>query len=652
MHDARHSSTLATVATDLEISRSSTPCSRCALIRRLIRGCRTAALRHKWLLALTACWPALSAIDAHAATYHVGPGHDHATPSEVPWESLNAGDTVRIHWRNAPYLDKWVICRQGTLAQPIIVQGVPGPAGELPVIDGNGATTRRALNYWSGPRGVIKIGGANVPSDTTPAHVVLENLEIRSARPPYSFVDHNGNTQNYPNNAAAVYVEKGDFIVIRNCVMRDCGNGLFVAAAARDVLVEGNHIYDNGNVDSIYEHNSYTAAAGITFQFNRYGPLRAGCLGNNLKDRSAGTVIRYNWIESGNRQLDLVDAEDSATLRADPRYRTTFVYGNVLIEPDGAGNSQIVHYGGDSGNVPTYRKGTLYFYHNTVISTRSGNTTLFRLSTQDESADCRNNILFVSAAGSRLALLAETGILAVTHNWSKPGRVQSHAGSGFVGSIADAATWVTGVDPGFIDVGRENFRLGSQSPCIRAGTGLHPNVGIEHPLLQQYRKHQSATPRASNSLPDLGAFEFSAYAVWQALQFGSEADNERVSGPEADPDGDNMVNLVEYAFDLDPHQASRNGLPRAVRMQVDGETYLGLEFRRRAIPSGLVYDTATSHGWNDWQPGCAYSDEEAVLATETTVDASDNEWTRVRLRESVVTAPQKQLKITVRNNQP
>ena len=59
----------------------------------------------------------------------------------------------------------------------------------------------------------------------------------------------------------------------------------------------------------------------------------------------------------------------------DPGYRKTFVYGNILIEPEGAGNSQIVHYGGDSGDASIYRKGTLYSYNNTVVSTRTGNTT-------------------------------------------------------------------------------------------------------------------------------------------------------------------------------------------------------------------------------------------------------------------------------------
>src|SRR3712207_8345681 len=41
-----------------------------------------------------------------------------------------------------------------------------------------------------------------------------------------------------------------------------------------------------------------------------------------------------------------------------PSYRETHVYGNILIEPNGAGNRQIVHYGGDSGSRANYRNGT------------------------------------------------------------------------------------------------------------------------------------------------------------------------------------------------------------------------------------------------------------------------------------------------------
>src|SRR4029079_19221338 len=153
----------------------------------------------------------------------------------------------------------------------------------------------------------------------------------------------------------------------------DCGNGFFCASQTSDLLVEGCRIDDNGNSGSIFEHNNYTEALGITFQYNWFGHLKSGAGGNNLKDRSAGCVVRYNWIEGGNRQLDLVES-DYPELTGDPRYHETFVYGNVLLETGDDGNSQVVHYGGDGGATETYRKGTLHLYANTVVSLRTGNT--------------------------------------------------------------------------------------------------------------------------------------------------------------------------------------------------------------------------------------------------------------------------------------
>src|SRR6185503_2837060 len=398
---------------------------------------------------------------------------------------------------------------QGTLAAPITVRGVPGPAGELPVIDGNGATTRSALNYWNETRGVIKIGGANVPADTLPKFITLENLDIRSARPPYTFTAANGTTQSYVNNASSIYVEKGENIVVRNCIIHDSGNGFFVASsdalASRNILVEGNYIYDNGNTNSIFEHNNYTAAIGITFQYNHFGPLRAGCLGNNLKDRSAGLVVRYNWIEGGNRQLDLVDGEDSSLIRNDPRYRETFVFGNVLIEPDAAGNRQIAHYGGDSGVTASYRKGTLYFYNNSIVSTRTDRTTLLRLSTNQETCDFRNNITYVTAAGNTLSLLDDTGVLNMSHNWFKPGSVNSF--SAMTGTVNNDGTSVLGSAPGFVDEVGQDYNLAAGSGCINAGTFLHPNAFPSNDVTRQYLKHQSGQDRVNDGALDIGSYE-------------------------------------------------------------------------------------------------------------------------------------------------
>lgn len=448
-----------------------------------------------------------------AATYEVGPGKPYATPSSVPWESLAAGDTVLIYWRATPYRDKWVICRQGTASNPITVRGVPGPNGEQPVIDGNGALTRTALNYWNEARGLIKIGGANTPPDTMPQYIVLENLELRGAHESYTFTSAGGATQRYARNAAAVYVEKGEHITIRNCVLRDSGNGLFIGSPAgqpsRDFLVEGNWILGNGNVGSAFEHNNYSAAIGITFQYNRFGPLRAGASGNNLKDRSAGLLIRYNWIEGGNRQLDLVDAEDSSLIVADPAYRTTAVYGNVLIEADADGNRQMIHYGGDSGNTAIYRGGNLFVYHNTFISYRSDRTTLLRLSTSSETATFLNNIVYATAGAGSVALLDASGVLHLSHNWMQPGVVPTFGTLN--GVIHDDGTGISGASPGFVDFAAQDFRLAAGSAAINAAGPL-PAALSAHPVLYHYVPHLSGEPRPLDATPDIGAYEFAAPA--------------------------------------------------------------------------------------------------------------------------------------------
>jgi Putative Ig domain len=457
-------------------------------------------------------WPLvlLVAVTARleAATYAVGPGQPYAAPSAVPWETLQPGDVVLIHWRSTPYRDKWVICRQGTAAAPIVVRGVLGPAGERPIIEGTGATTRLALDYWGEQRAVIKIGGASIPADTMPRYIVVENLDVRGARPPFTFTDDSGAAQSYVNNAAAIWVEKGEHLTIRNNWLHDAGNGIFVSSAdpdiSRDILIEANAIFDNGNVGSLFEHNTYTEALGITYQYNYFGPTKSGANGNNLKDRSAGLVVRYNWIEGGNRQLDLVET-DSATIQADGSYRRTYVYGNVLIEPDAAGNRQIAHYGGDNGATSKYRKGALFFYNNTLVSYRTDRTTLFRLSTNEERADVRNNLFYVTAAGSTLSLLDETGVLDLSHNWFKSGRVATFGT--LSGVINDDGTSVVGSAPGFLNEAAQDFALATTSANVNAGTVLAPDPLPEPTVSREYVKHQSSKPRSNDGVLDIGAFE-------------------------------------------------------------------------------------------------------------------------------------------------
>jgi len=441
----------------------------------------------------------LQSLAAQATEYRVGPGQTYTSIGAVPWESLQPGDTVFIHARPSPYVEKWVLGRRGTASAPITVRGVRDAQGNLPVIVGESATTRPQLNFWNEARGILKIGGANSPADTMPAYLVVEDLHLTRARG--TFTGRAGLTA-YEANAAGIFIEKGEHITIRGCILEDNGNGLFIANETTDVLVERNAFRGNGNSGSILEHNAYTEALGITFQFNHFGPPCSGCEGNNLKDRSAGTVVRYNWIEGGNRQLDLVDS-GSAKLRADASYGRTFVYGNVLVEPEGAGNRQIIHFGGDSGTTANYRS-QLYLFHNTIVSTRTDRTTLLRLSDNAQTAHVTGNVVLVATAGGNtLSLTDSAGTLRHGGNWYRPGYVSTFGT--LTGAVVDTGGNLTGSDPGFVDLAGQDFHLTAGS-TLRSKAIAPPSETSGFPLDQQYVKHLGAETREASAPAHIGAF--------------------------------------------------------------------------------------------------------------------------------------------------
>jgi hypothetical protein len=430
----------------------------------------------------------LAAGSARATTYEVGPGATYANIGDVPIETLKAGDIVLIHARSTPYREKFGITTQGTASAPITIRGVPDANGVRPQIIGENATTRLALDYPSDARGVINISDAS--------YLVIENLDISRARG--SFKDDNGASATYSTNASTIYLQSGSHITIRNCLMHDAGNGFFSTSGTSDVLVEGNYIYGNGNVDSIYEHNNYTESDGIVFQYNRFGPLCDGCPGNNLKDRSAGLVVRYNWIEGGNRTLDLVESETFMDL---PSYRTTMVYGNVLVELNDSGNPQVVHYGGDGGDESTYRKGTLHFVHNTVVTYRTGRTRLFGLSSDDEKAEVRNNIIYATAGGSQLSITDGAGTVALAGNWLSTGWTSGVDS----GTLTQPLPQITGTAPGFVDFASADYHLTATSPARNAAGALEAGAPT---IDKQYVPHQGSEARVADGTPDIGAFEY------------------------------------------------------------------------------------------------------------------------------------------------
>src|SRR5690606_8571745 len=139
-------------------------------------------------------------------------------------------------------------------------------------------------------------------------------------------------------------------------------------------------------------------------------------------------------------------------------------------------------------------------------------------------------------------------------------------------------------------------------------TTLHAATLNEHAPVAEYRKHRLEDVRRPFGTPDLGAFEFAPFAAWQGEQFGEDAENELVSGEAADPDADGLINLLEYAFVLDPQAASPVGLPRAVRFVHAGDDHLAVEFHRPPAPTRLIYETRVNGGMEEWWPRIEYAD--------------------------------------------
>ena len=462
--------------------------------------------------------------------FSVGPARRYANLGDVPFESLVAGDTVRIFWRAQPYREKLMISGQGTASSPVRVCGVPGPNGQLPIIDGQDATTRSALDFpFEGHqvRGLVIIGHRRGdPWEITPSYIVLEGLEVRNAAPPYTFTDRSGKKARYSGIAAGIFVERANHLTIRGCTITANNNGLFagtgggVVALTQNVLIERNYIHDNGSLADYFEHNVYNEASNVVYQYNRFGAPRGGergVLGANIKERSAGVVIRYNWIEDGAHVLDIVDAQESQDVtRSMASFHATYVYGNVIIRgamPSGT----MIHYGGDSGVFENYRKGTLFFYNNTVVVKNDGyppyaRTAVFELSTNEERLDSRNNVYFstvvpddlhaIGMLGGRDQVISGTATFAgdwVKNGWTAHDLTRG-ANVAIKAQVRDLDKMKRGDLAGFRDFAAEDYSLAAGA-SVGVPVTLRPDVPIELLPISQYVKHQRDRSRAEPLTP-------------------------------------------------------------------------------------------------------------------------------------------------------
>lgn len=481
----------------------------------------------------------LLAVAAVAGEFHIGPGQEYDSIGRVPWYALSAGDTVYIHYREKPYHEKLLISGRGTPDNWIRVIGVPGPEGQRPVISGDQATTSANMHFrwqaasgasaiqWSG---IVQIAYRQEEDAPKPGYIEIAGLQIQDASPNYSFTAENGTATRYEAFSACIYSRSAEHILIRNNLLTNCGLGFYNWTGSSgqelqvDTVLRGNIFSDNGVPDDYYEHTVYTESDGVTIEGNHFGPMKRGALGSQIKDRSAGTVIRYNLIEQSEGWLiDLVEAQNGApALTARPSYRQSFVYSNVLLNV-GDANGSAIHWNGDQG--PGGRAdlgGTLFFYHNTFVTARD-EPELWKFSVFSVhqgggscgekvagTIDLRNNLLVnvsrTPGQSTAEMFLAGCGIenFRFGTNWISPGwrYAFSASSASYTGTATQVGKTISPADndPAFLDLPKMNVRLGPGSTALGIGGPLAPEVtanslGLDLTPLYQYSEQQGIVAR-------------------------------------------------------------------------------------------------------------------------------------------------------------
>ncbi len=419
---------------------------------------------------------------AAARELHVGPDQRFSELHKVP--KLQPGDRVFVHWREAPYAAKLAIN-----VSNVHVVGVAGPNGQLPTLDGSNAVEVSWAGFWSNQiarQGIITVTPAVAGQHVR--NVVVEGFRLTNARAGTSLTSGKGQASTWNHAAAGVALYKCSNVTIRACVIANNDNGIFGKSYGepggdlQNICVEWCNFHSNGVSGKDRFHNTYIEGIGTTYQFNHYHPPIEGSSGCNLKDRSAGAVVRYNRFEGGVRILDLVDPEDGApTFTSHPKWGKTYVYGNIIVNPKSGGSTTMIHFGFD-GMAKNAQK-HLYFYHNTIID----------LNTLDPIAKTGRWYAYPFKCNGAQRIHAANNIFhACSPDASKaPGEfrflVEEYGkGTEVVLQSNWFPTWATlgdaqpdgweaqmkGTDPGFVDAAAANVALSATSPCRRKATQL------------------------------------------------------------------------------------------------------------------------------------------------------------------------------------
>jgi len=286
------------------------------------------------------------AVPASAAILSVGAGKTYTTPCKA-FAAAQTGDIVEI--QAATYSGD--VCTIN--ASKLTIRGVNG----RPKIDAAGKS--------SGGKGIWVVRGNDI---------TIDNVEMYGAK----VADRNG---------AALRLEGTNF-TLRNSFLHDNENGILSGVnTASTVTIEHTEFGHNGYGDG-YSHNLYIGKVGKLYF--RYNFSHDANVGHNLKSRALYNMIAYNRFSS------LRSGETGTTAAGKPSYEinvpnggTTYIIGNVIMQPASNNNPALVSYGEEGVGD---RKTDLYVINNTFVNDESSRGTFVTIRNAATPAKLINNI--------------------------------------------------------------------------------------------------------------------------------------------------------------------------------------------------------------------------------------------------------------------
>ncbi|MFC3461183.1 MULTISPECIES: hypothetical protein [Massilia] len=283
---------------------------------------------------------------AAAATLSVGAGKTYATPCKA-FAAAKTGDLIEI--QAATYSGD--VC--AISASKLTIRGV------------NGRPQINAAGKSYGGKGIWVVRGNDI---------TIDNVEMFGAK----VADKNG---------AALRLEGTDF-TLRNSFLHDNENGILSGAnTASTVTIEYTEFGRNGYGDG-YSHNLYIGK--VAKLYFRYNFSHDANVGHNLKSRALYNMIAYNRFSS------LRSGETGSTAAGKPSYEinvpnggTTYIIGNVIMQPASNNNPAMVSYGEEGVGD---RKTDLYVINNTFVNDESSRGTFVTIRNAATPAKLINNI--------------------------------------------------------------------------------------------------------------------------------------------------------------------------------------------------------------------------------------------------------------------